>query len=106
MIIHDKDWENNPVELHIGNEHTFLGECTGIALVPRGVGDGHIKGDHITYLILVEDDGNWFVSRYPVSIYWLDDLEKQIKQVKVWLKRNAVKEKNGYGYRFKSTITQ
>lgn len=77
-------------------EHLFLGVCCGIALVPRGKSD-----NHICFIILTEDDGNWFVTNNLLSTHWLPDLEKQLEYAKSWLIKNA--EKDSYGYRFKES---
>jgi len=91
-------------EIDIPNNHCFLGECCGVALVPRGE-----KDNHILFVILGEDDEQWFLQSYDgkynchgTSSYWMDDLLEQLNQAKAWLKRNAEKDPSGYGYCFKT----
>ena len=91
MIIH-KDGK----ELFIKNDHLFLGSCAGIALTKRGPTDPHIM-----FLILTEDDENWFISNNGFSSFWIDDLEIQIKKAKEWMENNAIKDPSGFGYTFK-----
>lgn len=81
--------------IEASEEHLFLGTCCGIALVPRGPND-----NHICFIILTEDDGNWFVTNNLLSTYWLPDLEKQLEYAKSWLIKNTDKDK--YGYKFKN----
>jgi hypothetical protein len=80
--------------IEVKHEHLFLGTCCGVALVKRGPND-----NHICFIILTEDDENWFVSNNLCSTYWLPDLEKQLIYAKRWIIKNA--EKDTYGYRFK-----
>ena len=62
----------------------FLGECTGIALIPRGPNDSHICFMHLT-----EDDGCWFQSSGIHSTFWLTDLAEVLAAVREWLEANA-----------------
>jgi len=94
MVINMRNWEGKLVEMEVPNKHLFLGSCKGVALMPRGSKDGHI-----CFLVLTEDDGNWFVSTNSSSSFWIDDLIKQLTRAKKWMKKNALKE--GCGHRFK-----
>uniref|UniRef100_A0A6M3LLD9 Uncharacterized protein n=1 Tax=viral metagenome TaxID=1070528 RepID=A0A6M3LLD9_9ZZZZ len=86
------------IETEVLDEHLFLGECAGIALIPRGPLDNHIM-----FIILTEDDGNWFVSNDGFSSFWLDDLHIQLNRAKKWMEKNATKD-GDFGYKFKDTI--
>lgn len=86
-------------DIEIPNKHLFLGENQGVALIPRGPGD-----NHIIVVFLVEDDGNWSVSRNQVvsfSNFWIRDLMEQLQAAEQWMVTNAVKDPSGFGYCFK-----
>ena len=51
-------------------EQTFLGRCMGVGLRKRGDND-----NHVVFVIIYEDDGNWFASENSVSSYWMADGE-------------------------------
>lgn len=82
--------------LEVLEEYLFLGGCQGVALIPRGEND-----NHICFLIVTEDDGNWFASKNSSSSFWLEDLEHQLKKAKDWMDNNADPDPDGFGYRFK-----
>ena len=87
---------DHEIDMDIPEKYLFLGDCQGIALVPRGPDD-----NHICFIILTEDDEQWYASNGSASSYWVDDLAEQLKLVREWLEKNAFKEKHGYGYKFK-----
>lgn len=67
----------------------FFGECYGIAL--------GVDGERVSFYILVEDDGQWFVSQHGGgSTFWLPDLQRSIEEAREWLDKNCVKGKWGY----------
>lgn len=69
---------------------TFRGECQGVGLQKRGPDD-----NHVCFIILTEDDGYWFVTKWPeqgTSSYWLPELIDCLEQAKDWLHRNAEKD--------------
>jgi hypothetical protein len=84
----------NDKPLNIPEEHLFLGECKGVALIPRSEND-----DHIYFLILTEEDGNWYCGNSRTSSYWIGELAHQILKAEKWLKESAVEDT--FGYRFK-----
>lgn len=94
MIINKRNWHGDMEEIDIPHEHLFLGECQGVGLIPRGP-----KDNHICFLILSEDDENWFCSNESGSSFWIPDLVKQLDQALKWMRENAVEE--GFGYKFK-----
>lgn len=73
----------------------ILGKCLGFQLKPRGASD-----PHICIALLVEDDGNWFVSSNGFSSFWVDDLRKRMTQLELWLSQHAIPDKDGYGWQF------
>jgi len=87
MLIRDKDKMFEPKEV-------FLGSCLGIALEERDVDDPHVM-----ILIIVEDDGSWFVDSGGFSSYWLYDLREQIIKAEEWMDKNCIK--GAWGYEFK-----
>lgn len=87
---------NKRKKIDVPEKHLFLGDCLGVALVPRGKDD-----NHICMLILTEDDEEWSTISTDFSSDWFSDLTTQIKRAKKWMKNNAVKEKDSSGYRFK-----
>lgn len=85
-------------DVEVPNRHLFLGENQGVALVPRGPNDNHIK-----VVLLVGDDGYWFVTKNEVvsfSSYWIKDLVEQLQAAKHWMAENAIRDPSGYGYCF------
>ena len=92
---------NETLPVDIPDEYLILGECSGVALLPRGSED-----DHICFIILSEDDGHWFQSHSGWSSYWLEDVRKQMERAEAWCKVNAEPDihRNGgqYGYKFKN----
>lgn len=73
----------------------FCGTCKGIGLKERGKNDSHV-----TFVILTEDDEQWFVSKEPSSTAWIIDLQDQIDEAIMWLEQNA--ETDGmHGWKFK-----
>ena len=77
----------------------FLGRGMGVALVPRGEGD-----PHICFVILAEDDGNWFASGEGASS-WLHELREQFQLAQQWVENNCKPDTyqgKQYGWLFKS----
>ena len=94
MYIHRLDKE-------IPNKNLILGNCHGVAFVPRGPGD-----QHICMLMLTEDDEQWFLSQDGDmgSPSWLPDWIEVLERAKIWLEVNGTPDiHNGrqYGYLFK-----
>lgn len=91
--IENEEWD-------ITDEHLFLGDCLGVALLPRGEND-----NHITINILIEDDGGWFIGgSVDCSSVWIDDLIDQLNKANEWMNKNALPDvyPNGVcGYKFK-----
>lgn len=77
-------------------EQVFLGKCKGIALSRRGKNDPHVM-----FTVLTEDDGNWFASNGPTSLYWMMELQQQMNASVLWLRENADVSPDGYGWVFK-----
>lgn len=70
----------------------FYGDCFGVALVKSKVTPGHIS-----FVILVEDDGSWNVaSGGQYDSYWLPELIDVMKEAHRWLKNNAKKTEWGW----------
>lgn len=94
MIIHLRGEDPIDVPYH----HVFVRGCYGVALVPRGPDD-----NHICFMIIVEDDDNWFECNGAGSSSWLCDLEDTLHQAVMWCETYAFPDKvRGvqYGYRF------
>lgn len=73
----------------------FLGSCKGVGLQPRGTGD-----PHVCFVILTEDDGNWFASSNSTSSYWLPELITQMQAAQAWCENNCDKD-GPWGWKFK-----
>lgn len=99
MTIRDHLNKNESMDDLGGYKELFLGHCCGVALVNRSAND-----NHIAYLHLVEDDGNWSVRRGTVSSYWLEDEMNVLKAVQEWIQKNAepdVYEGHQFGWKFR-----
>ncbi len=101
MIISDYTRDNER-QLDVPQEHLFLGQCFGIALVPRGKED-----KHICFIVLVEDDENWFVSSNGGSSSWLPELGRVVAKANRWCRTHADPDISSldnrqYGYKFRS----
>ena len=71
-----------------------FGHCKGVKIVWRGLNDPHLCVE-----IWTEDDENWFMSDISsFSSYWLPELLELLKAANAWMKNNAQKEADGYGY--------
>ena len=79
---------------NIDYEKSFFGSQSGVLLINRGIND-----NHICFLIIAEDDGNWFTSENSMSTFWLSDLKQVLCEVEVWL--NAFATKTKWGWEFK-----
>lgn len=75
---------------------TFLGECFGIGIKPRGAGDPHVL---LTFL--VEDDGYWGEHPASFSCAWLQDIRDQVDAAMRWIETNCEKDPSGYGWVFR-----
>ena len=82
--------------VYVDNNHVFLGDCFGVLLEQRGKND-----KHICFRFLTEDDETWSISKNGFSSYWLPEAQEQITAALEWMKNNAIKDSNGYGYSFK-----
>jgi len=92
----DFDYDNNS---HIPNfQKTFLGDCNGIGLSPRDASNGDL---HVMFTPLTEDDGNWFPSGGSMSSAWLPEYIETAQTALHWLRNNAHKDPDGYGWIFK-----
>ncbi len=76
-------------------EKAFLGNCFGVGLRKRAPNSNHIE-----FIILVEDDGNWFESKNGGSSLWLTDLQEQLNKAILWMKANCKPDPSGFGYIF------
>jgi hypothetical protein len=70
---------------------SFRGNCFGVGLKQRGKND-----KHICFVILVEDDESWFISKDDASTYWLPELMSMMQDALNWLDKNAIKTEDGY----------
>lgn len=80
-------------------EKTFLGGCFGVGLYKRGPND-----PHVCFIVLVEDDGNWFENKNGGSSFWLKDLQEQLNDAIIWIEQNCdpdIKDGNNWGWKFK-----
>ena len=77
-------------------EKFFLGECFGVGLKKRNIGENDA---HVSFTILVEDDGYWFPHRDFASSYWLPDLVEAINAAQAWVEKHCKKD-GQYGYKF------
>ena len=91
------------IDLHKFRQ-TFLGECKGVGLSPRGEEGGEEGDRHVMFTILTEDDGKWHAGgaggAASSSSHWLPDLEQQLEAAHTWLERNA--DFGEYGWKFRS----
>ena len=81
-------------EQHVDTLAEFLGSCFGVILTRRGRED-----PHICFQIVVEDDGNWFVSENGGDSYWLAELHEQMGRAIEWCKNNAQPDKRNIGWK-------
>ena len=78
----------------LDTKRLFLGECFGVALTKRGPDD-----NHVIVWILVEDDGNWLISKNGMSSCWITDLQNQLDKAKKWIQDNCIEERYGWKFR-------
>ena len=71
--------------------HNIYGACTGVCIYQRSEGD-----NHLCFVTLIEDDGNWFVSTNGVSTFWLPDFTRVMSAAESWLEANAIRTKWGW----------
>ena len=77
-------------------KQVFKRNCFGVILSARGKDD-----PHVCFTIIVEDDGNWFVSKNgQSSSFWLPELIGVLAEVDDWLADNCTKESGGFGWDF------
>ena len=81
-------------EQHVDTLAEFLGSCFGVILTRRGRED-----PHICFQIVVEDDGNWFVSETSGDSYWLTELHEQMGRAIEWCKNHAEPDKRDIGWK-------
>ena len=96
MEISFRNWRGEHDEMEVPDDHLILGDCLGIALLPRGNND-----NHICLQLIGEDDGNWSVTTNSFSSFWVEDLQRVVNHAIDWLENNAEKDPSGYGYIFK-----
>jgi hypothetical protein len=79
------------------NTKDFLGRCMGVRLKARGAGD-----PHITFTLLVEDDGTWH-EKNTISSFWIEELIGVLQQALVFCKSQKPDVVKGrqYGWRFR-----
>ena len=73
----------------------FLGHCHGVVLSRRGEDD-----PHVVVQLIIEDDGNWFISLSNFSAFWLPELQDLLSEAEVWMMMHCEKISDG-GYEFK-----
>jgi hypothetical protein len=76
----------------------ILGECFGIQLIKRGIGDSHVCIN-----IMVEDDEIWH-NEMTLSSYWLDEMIEVLQQTKDYCEKNCIKDEHGYYFKNKGDI--
>lgn len=75
---------------------TFRGSCFGVGLKRRGPLDNHVM-----FVILVEDDGYWNVSRNSSgSSYWMPELIECFNAAKHWMETNCDRPDH-WGWKFR-----
>ena len=80
-----------------GFEKTFLGVCFGVGLKRRSLNDRHV-----TFALLVEDDGNWFVSKYGGgSSFWMSEVIDEFNEAYGWMVKNCDLDASGFGWVFR-----
>jgi hypothetical protein len=75
-------------------EKAFLGKCMGVGLRRRGDDDLHVM-----FTLLVEDDGNWYVSSGNISSHWFPELMEVLDEARHWLGEHC--EHGQYGWAFR-----
>lgn len=70
---------------------TFKGDCMGVSIESRGVGDLHA-----CIAVLIEDDEEWF-EKLSVSSCWLPELIEKLQDAQRYLEQSADKEEDGFG---------
>lgn len=81
-------------------EKVFLGEINGVALCKRASNDPHVL---IYFLNKIEED-TWGVLNKRMSLFWLEDHLKVIKEAMDWVAVNCEPHPNGGGFRFKQEV--
>lgn len=77
-------------------KQSFLGQCKGVGLFPRGSNNDN----HVCFAILTEDDGNWFQSdKGSTSSFWLPELIIQLQAAEKWCQDNCTRDKWGYYFK-------
>ena len=76
--------------------HIIEGKCVGMRIYKRG----RLGADdnHLCLQVIYEDDEYWFPSKEGFSSFWLSDMKNIVKKTEKWLKKNAVKDKDGFGW--------
>jgi len=77
-------------------EKVFTGECFGIGLRRR-----RPKESHVEFVVLVEDDGQWFISSGVGSSFWMDELREAIEDAMLWVQNNCDPDPSGFGWVFR-----
>jgi hypothetical protein len=75
-------------------EHVVLGKCFGFGLRRR-----HDNDPHVCWILLVEDDENWFPSQHGGSSFWLKDVQQVLKKTIEWLNNNCIKTNEGWSFK-------
>jgi hypothetical protein len=80
----------------MANTIQFRGNCMGVKLRERGPND-----PHITVILEVEDDENWY-EQCDFSSYWLDELIEKLQQAKKFCESQEPDnyENHQYGWKF------
>jgi hypothetical protein len=78
---------------------SFKGECMGVGLEMRSDAD-----PHITVVLLIEDDTNWF-EKMSFSSHWLPEMQRMIAAARAYMKKEAIKD-GEYGYKFKIGLSK
>lgn len=81
-------------------EKVFLGEIRGVALCKRFQNDPHVM---ICFLNKIEED-TWGVLNKRMSLFWLEDHLKVIKEAMDWVAVNCEPDPNGVGFLFKQEV--
>lgn len=76
-------------------EHCITNSIFGCLLVKRGVND-----NHVCLVMIVEDDGYWFISRnHRFSADWIPEYQELIQKVKDWIEQNCKRTKKGWEFK-------
>lgn len=84
---------------NISVQHIFLGECFGVILHRRLETHSNENDKHLMFLVIIHDDGQWFISDSPrgSDTGWLNDLQEVLNHaIKYCVRHYKGDLKNGW----------